>query len=104
MTMWHSQWVDAIDTWAGFVTERSELLSVMEYVPNLIVLSGDRHEFAAATIRETVFELSTSPLNQFWLPTRTLRAGNSLGGTEDHLLKYIPECVLVLASCGDGCD
>lgn len=28
------------DTWAGFLTEREELLDVLESVPNVIVLSG----------------------------------------------------------------
>lgn len=33
--------------------------------PNsIIVLSGDRHEFACATIRDKVLEVSVSPLNQ----------------------------------------
>jgi hypothetical protein len=29
-----------VDTWAGFLTERSELMDSMQFVPNLIVLSG----------------------------------------------------------------
>ncbi|KAG0149487.1 hypothetical protein CROQUDRAFT_39774 [Cronartium quercuum f. sp. fusiforme G11] len=91
MTLWSGP-DGAIDTWAGFMTERSELMDVMQYIPNLIVLSGDRHEFAAATIRETVVEFSTSPLNQFWLPIKTLNQENGLGQTgEDKLLKYIPQ-------------
>ncbi|KAG0146142.1 hypothetical protein CROQUDRAFT_93049 [Cronartium quercuum f. sp. fusiforme G11] len=53
MTPWSGH-DGAIDTWAGFMTERSELMDVMQYIPNLIVLSGDRHEFAAATIWETI--------------------------------------------------
>jgi alkaline phosphatase D len=36
-------------------------MDVLEHVPNVIVLSGDRHEFAAASIRTTVTEFSTSP-------------------------------------------
>jgi len=80
-----------VDTWAGFLTERSQLMDSMQYVPNLIVLSGDRHEFAAANIRDSVIEFSTSPLNQFWLPIRTLSQDNGLGKTgEDKLLRYIP--------------
>lgn len=91
MTLWSGP-DGAVDTWNGFTTERSELMDVMQYIPNLIVLSGDRHEFAAATIRETVIEFSTSPLNQFWLPIKTLSQENGLGATgEDKLLKYIPE-------------
>lgn len=49
------------DTWAAFLTERDAIMDVLEHVPNVIVLSGDRHEFAAASIRTTVTEFSTSP-------------------------------------------
>jgi alkaline phosphatase D len=68
------------DSWAGYLTERDELLDTLHYVPNVIVLSGDRHEFAAAALarkkteeeeasegytRWPVTEFSTSPLNMF---------------------------------------
>lgn len=53
------------DSWAAYMTERAALLDVMQYVPNVIILSGDRHEFAAATMRTAVLEFSTSPLNMF---------------------------------------
>jgi alkaline phosphatase D len=33
------------------LTERDAIMDVLEHVPNVIVLSGDRHEFAAASIR-----------------------------------------------------
>lgn len=93
-----------IDTWAGFLTERSELMDVMEYVPNLIILSGDRHEFAAASIRESVIEFSTSPLNQFWLPIQTLNQQNGLGKTgEDKLLKYIPDGIHKFSTLNVDC-
>jgi alkaline phosphatase D len=49
----------------------------------VVVLSGDRHEFAATAfpppkdgrwpISATVNEFSTSPLNQFYLPVRTYK-------------------------------
>ena len=35
---------------------------------SIIFISGDRHEFAAAIIREKVLDFSISPLNQFYLP------------------------------------
>ncbi|EFP91738.2 hypothetical protein PGT21_019666 [Puccinia graminis f. sp. tritici] len=93
-----------VDTWAGFLTERSELLDSMQYVPNLIVLSGDRHEFAAASIRDTVIEFSTSPLNQFWLPIRTLSQENGLGKTgEDKLMKYIPNGIHKFSTLNVDC-
>ena len=35
------------DSWAAFETEKRALLDVLHTVPNVIILSGDRHEFAA---------------------------------------------------------
>ncbi|KAL8286840.1 hypothetical protein RQP46_003846 [Phenoliferia psychrophenolica] len=85
-------WSLSDDTWAGFQTEREAILDVMEWVPNVIVISGDRHEFAAASLRTTITEFSTSPLNQFYLPIRTLSQANNRGATgEDILLKYLPD-------------
>ncbi|GAA5858269.1 hypothetical protein JCM1840_001122 [Sporobolomyces johnsonii] len=88
MTLWsHGE-----DTWASFTTERDTILDVLQYVPNVIVLSGDRHEFAAASIRTTVTEFSTSPFNMFYLPIRTLSQNHSRGATgEDVLLNYLPD-------------
>ncbi|KAK4051877.1 hypothetical protein OIV83_002582 [Microbotryomycetes sp. JL201] len=88
MTLWsHGE-----DTWAGFTTERDELLDVMQYVPNIIVISGDRHEFAAASLRTTVTEFSTSPLSMFYLPIRTVSQSHGRGASgEDILLKYLPD-------------
>lgn len=81
-------WSHGADTWAGFTTERDAILDVLEYVPNVIVLSGDRHEFAAASIRTTVTEFSTSPLSMFYLPIRTVSQNHGRGATgEDVLLK-----------------
>jgi alkaline phosphatase D len=121
MTLWDSGIASAKDTFAAFTTERAELLDLMEYVPkcalepaigsglmsrSVIVLSGDRHEFAAASMRGKVLEFSTSPLHQvrsssylsvafrrwlfeqFYLPIRTLSQSHGLGATgEDVLLK-----------------
>lgn len=39
MTLWGKF---GSDTFAGFVHERDILLDVLEWVPNVIVLSGDR--------------------------------------------------------------
>lgn len=77
------------DTWAGFLHEREELLDILQYVPNVIILSGDRHEVASASFRNgTVTEISTSPLNQFYLPLRTLSQSNAAAlGVDDVLLK-----------------
>ncbi|KAK4058377.1 hypothetical protein OIO90_000535 [Microbotryomycetes sp. JL221] len=85
-------WSHGDDTWAGFTSERDNLLDVMQYVPNIIVLSGDRHEFAAASLRTTVTEFSTSPLSMFYLPIRTVSQSHGRGATgEDTLLKYLPD-------------
>ncbi|KAJ1925096.1 hypothetical protein IWQ60_004771 [Tieghemiomyces parasiticus] len=47
-----SNWVlgdGPVDTWGGYLTERAEILRVVQTVPNVIFLSGDRHE--AAVVR-----------------------------------------------------
>ncbi|TIA72047.1 hypothetical protein E3P77_02456 [Wallemia ichthyophaga] len=62
-----------LDTWSGFKHERSWLLDVLQYVPNVIVLSGDRHEAAAVEMRDSITEFSTSPLSQFSVPVRTFK-------------------------------
>ena len=72
----------------------------LQYIPNIIVLSGDRHEFAAVGVapqeaREAyhpVTEFSTSPLSMFYLPVRTLDQMHGLGHTgAEKLLKYLPD-------------
>lgn len=70
---------DAVsDSWAGFPSEKAALLDAFHSVPNVIILSGDRHEFAAIEFSSgtghTVREFSTSPLSMFYIPfVRTLR-------------------------------
>jgi alkaline phosphatase D len=66
------------DSWAGFSAEKAALLAALHTVPNVIILSGDRHEFASIEFnspdRHTVREYSTSPLSMFDIPFwRTLR-------------------------------
>lgn len=80
--------MNSLDTWAGYLSERRTILEAMWDVGlrggvGVVVLSGDRHEFAATAfpppkggnwpISATVHEFSTSPLSQFWLPTPTYR-------------------------------
>lgn len=49
-------------------------MAVIDRVPNVIFLSGDRHEFAAVQLRGKAYEFSTSPLSQFYVPyTWTLK-------------------------------
>jgi alkaline phosphatase D len=67
------------DAWAGFASEKASLLEALHSVPNVIILSGDRHEFAAIEFnskedRNPILEFSTSPLSMFYVPfIRTLR-------------------------------
>lgn len=69
-----------VDSWAGFPEEKQLLLALFHSVPNVIILSGDRHEFAAVEFTGPkpedypVWEFSTSPLSMFYIPfIRTLR-------------------------------
>ncbi|KAI0956901.1 hypothetical protein AcW1_005469 [Taiwanofungus camphoratus] len=68
-----------VDSWAGFTYEKTALLSALHSVPNVVLLSGDRHEFAAIEYASedpghSVLEISTSPLSMFYVPfIRTLR-------------------------------
>lgn len=80
------------DSWAAYNTERLEIAEVLRYVPNVIVLSGDRHEFAAVSVLDTITEFSTSPLSMFYLPVRTLSQEHGDGKMGvDKLLKYLPD-------------
>ncbi|CBQ68470.1 conserved hypothetical protein [Sporisorium reilianum SRZ2] len=80
------------DSWAAYNTERLEIAQVLRYVPNVMVLSGDRHEFAAVSVLDTITEFSTSPLSMFYLPVRTLSPEHGDGKTGvDKLLKYLPD-------------
>jgi alkaline phosphatase D len=78
--------VNGKDTWAGYLNERQAILEAMWDVGlrggvGVVVLSGDRHEFAATAfppplggkwpVSATVNEFSTSPLSQFYLPFPT---------------------------------
>ncbi|KAK4148191.1 PhoD-like phosphatase-domain-containing protein [Dichotomopilus funicola] len=96
--------VNTQDTWGGFLEERAVLLQAMWDVANrgigVVVLSGDRHEFAAtkfpppseksqetAAVHETaaVWEFSVSPLSQFYSPIPTYRQTDD----QDVMVKYI---------------
>jgi alkaline phosphatase D len=78
--------VNSLDTWSGYLSERQKILEAMWDVGlrggvGVVVLSGDRHEFAATAfppptggkwpISATVNEFSVSPLSQFYLPIPT---------------------------------
>ena len=106
--------VNAADTWRGFARERRRLLEDMWDVPvrspgvGVVVLSGDRHEFAATAFPPppdhpapaaiaTVHEFSTSPLNMFSLGLRSYAADSDPAAppqhehtTTDIPIRYIP--------------
>ncbi|WFD26815.1 alkaline phosphatase [Malassezia nana] len=80
------------DGWSFYKEERQMLLDVIQYVPNVIILSGDRHEFASVSFRDKVIEFSTSPLSMFYIPIRTLAQEHSIDPPgEEVLLKYLPD-------------
>jgi len=93
---WH---INYLDTWAGYLAERQIILEAMWDVSStdgvgVVVLSGDRHEFAATAfpppangkwpVSATVHEFSTSPLSQFYLPVPTYKQADD----EDVMMKY----------------
>ncbi|KAG0646668.1 hypothetical protein D0Z07_7393 [Hyphodiscus hymeniophilus] len=93
--------VNGKDTWAGYPRERQVILESMWDVGlrggvGVVILSGDRHEFAATAfppplggkwpVSATVNEFSTSPLSQFYLPIPTYKQTDD----EDIMVKYIP--------------
>ncbi|PNP39395.1 hypothetical protein TGAM01_v207063 [Trichoderma gamsii] len=90
--------VNVKDTWGGFLVERKKVLEAMWGVSargvGVVVLSGDRHEFAATKFppppesdwpeEATVYEFSTSPLNQFASPIPSYKQVDN----EDVLIQY----------------
>lgn len=95
---WH---VNAQDTWANYLPERQRILEVMWTATTvsgigIVVLSGDRHEFAATAFppppedhrwspQATVHEFSASPLNMFYVPVQSYKQMD----LEDVCIKYI---------------
>ncbi|POS80507.1 alkaline phosphatase family protein [Diaporthe helianthi] len=91
--------VNVQDTWGGFLAERKIILEAMWDAASrgigVVVLSGDRHEFAATKFpppqgskwaeEATVYEFSASPLSQFYSPIGTYRQVDN----EDVKIKYI---------------
>lgn len=92
------------DTWGGYLRERQIILEAMWDVAlspsgtGVVVLSGDRHEFAATAfpppkdskwpLSATVHEFSTSPLSMFYLPVRTYWEKE---GEDEVCIKYLPD-------------
>jgi alkaline phosphatase D len=90
------------DTWGGHLYERRRILEAAWDLSSthdigVVVLSGDRHEFAATSFpppkdgkwptSATVHEFSTSPLSMFYLPFRTYKETDD----EDVCIKYLPD-------------
>ncbi|KAL9084289.1 MAG: hypothetical protein Q9165_008117 [Trypethelium subeluteriae] len=92
--------VNSGDTWGGYLVERQKILEAMWDVGaspqgvGVVVLSGDRHEFAATElvppeggkwpVQASATEFSCSPLNMFWVPWRTYWERPPLFGSDDH--------------------
>lgn len=92
------------DTWAAYLYERQIVLEAMWDVAlsssgtGIVILSGDRHEFAATAfpppkdgkwpLSATVHEFSTSPLSMFYLPVRTY---SEKEGEDELCIKYVPD-------------
>ena len=99
--------LNAADTWAGYLHERRIVLEAMWDVGmrgdgiGVVVLSGDRHEFAATAfpppkdgkwpISATVHEFSTSPLSMFYLPIRSYWEKPGEDDFDDVCIKYAPD-------------
>lgn len=91
--------INTKDTWGGFLFERRRVLEAMWEAGTrgigVVVVSGDRHEFAATKFpppeggrwpeSATAFEFSCSPLNQFSSPLPTYRQYDD----EDVAIKYV---------------
>jgi alkaline phosphatase D len=90
------------DTWGGYLFERRKILEAAwelssSHGVGVVVLSGDRHEFAATSfppprdsewpVSATVHEFSTSPLSMFYLPFRTYNEIDD----RDVCIKYLPD-------------
>ncbi|KAL4246501.1 hypothetical protein ABKN59_008654 [Abortiporus biennis] len=104
------QYEALVDCWPAYPAEKAALLSAMHSVPNVIILSGDRHEFAAIEymsegLGNKVLEISTSPLSMFYVPLiRTLNmqseatvrhrvsrdSNETIEVPQERVLKYIP--------------
>ena len=98
--------LNSADTWANYLHERRIILEAMWDVSlrgdgiGVVVLSGDRHEFAATAfpppkdgkwpLSATVHEFSTSPLSMFYLPVRSYWEVPGEDDVEEVCIKYAP--------------
>ena len=99
--------INSKDTWSNYLHERRIILEAMWDVGmrgdgiGVVVLSGDRHEFAATAfpppknskwpLSATVHEFSTSPLSMFYLPLRSYWEVPGEDDVEEVCIKYAPD-------------
>ncbi|KAM0802926.1 PhoD-like phosphatase-domain-containing protein [Usnea florida] len=99
--------LNSADTWANYLHERRIILEAMWDVGlrgdgiGVVLLSGDRHEFAATAfpppkdskwpLSATVHEFSTSPLSMFYLPVRSYWEVPGEDDVEEVCIKYAPD-------------
>lgn len=99
--------LNSADTWANYLHERRVILEAMWDVSfrgdgiGVVILSGDRHEFAATAfpppkdskwpLSATVHEFSTSPLSMFYLPVRSYWEVPGEDDVEEVCIKYAPD-------------
>ncbi|KAF6238603.1 hypothetical protein HO173_003109 [Letharia columbiana] len=99
--------LNSADTWANYLHERRIILEAMWDVGlrgdgiGVVVLSGDRHEFAATAfpppkdgkwpLSATVHEFSTSPLSMFYLPVRSYWEVPGEDDVDEVCIKYAPD-------------
>ena len=99
--------LNAADTWANYLHERRTILEAMWDVGTrgdgigVVILSGDRHEFAATAFAPpkdgkwppsaAVHEFSTSPLSMFYLPLRSYWTKPGEDDFEEVCIKYAPD-------------
>ena len=70
--MWGSSYGE--NTWALYPEERAKIVDLLAYIPNVIVISGDRHEFTAIEYLDGKFwEFATGPLSSYAIPSLLTR-------------------------------
>jgi alkaline phosphatase D len=91
-SLWHG-YDGQKETWAAYKIERDSLLDVMQYIPNIVLLSGDRHEFAfiehrgkipeisgklfaSLSFEVTQFDFIVGPLSMFAVNSMTLKSAS----------------------------
>jgi len=88
----------AVDSWAAYAAEKSSVFDAIATVPNVMILSGDRHEFALVEFNHfnpnghRVLEISTSPLSMFYIPfVRTLLPASTATTSRKHVHSTLRE-------------